>query len=1510
MTLPPSQSPGQEARPSQPVDPVPDHAAANLTPEPTAGLAPAPAPSSSEPPKPRRRAWLRRSLWTLGGLTLAVGAAVFTPWGTRASLNLVSRLVPGLSVEGVEGSAWRDLKVRRVAWTHGEGAHHTAWTLHDLSWQGWHVGRGGMHWQLQGLQVARVEGDLATASSGEPAREPVTLSLHPWLSWHVQEAHLGELLIRQGGHPLAQLDALTLDLEVGPDAWHIRQLKGRWQRWQWQGTAQLGAHRPFALAAQLQASEASAPAGGAPLTPWSPWQAQAQIQGVLKDFQAQLLIKSPVQPVDVLKASAHIKSFDALPLAQADAQAQGLDLHRLHDAAPQTRLSLSARWVPQPKGMATLDISATNAWPGGLGEQRLPLSDLVAEATLMTEGGLSLSRLDQARWRYLQPGQAPAVMEWRLQPPVAGAAQAAASAWQLQMVLKEWPLKAWWPQGPQVVLGGRSDLTLRASRPGRAMPSDWSTLASLQWQPQLEARVTRPDGRVLPLSWQSEWQLLAPAGDGARDDWQLALKSWRMQSGAEQLGLSGQWRWRSDAAGPWPMQRLQGSAELQLAQFDPMTWWPLGGLPAGSRLQGQARAQWQVDGWQPLKGVAAVTLDLKDSQWLGSAFQLKAQADLPSLDVAQTPPAIALDGQWGGNLFTVKSLGGSEPAWMAKVALTQSDVWAPLTDALRWPRVQLQGEWQAQGLWRDPAQVQTEFKLRQMAAQGWQAQGLQASWQTLAPGVRLDGAERLPSGLRLTAQSLRWPGAKAGTEARHLAWQLVPEGPEAMAWSLSAEVPGGVQGLPLFLQERLPEGSQDLVAQGQGRWTLPGGHLDAGRWWSQLMEALGSQLEVKQLRVATRMAGTTGAARPPGGSTATQLATGALLDFFVVQQAGLSIQQDKPVTPAAGRSGGAAPEAGPSTWRARWGAFQAELLGTSWQVQSGAWTSGGQGAQWQFKADMSPLSAARWLNQWRIGQGWGGDLQVRSWISAAMQAGQPPMLDVRLERESGDLSVQQGLDAADRLPLGLESLRLGLHAEHGQWQMEQHFKGAGLGQWKGRLGWISKAWPSATDDVSGDMSLDVQELGAWNPWLPSPWRIGGRLQGDVQLKGPLGALAAHGRLSASQLSVRQPLAGIRLQEGQLVLDWEGEEARVTEGRIRAGDGWLQLGGKASLGASPRLELTAQAERFAALSRVDRKLVVAGQSKLLLEGQRVQLEGQWRVLEGLWDISQSDAPTLDDDVVMPEMAAHASRSAAKQASTSPERSVQLQLGIDLGDKFRLKGKGLDTRLGGQVSLTAPKGQLQIKGSIRTVEGQYAAYGQNLKIEQGRIDFTGPVANPLLDIQAVRPNLDVVVGVSIGGTAQNPRIRLFSEPDMPATEQLSWLVLGRGMDGLGRADTAVLQRAAWALLAKEGQAGQASGALGLDEFSVRQGDGTTKETVLSLGKQISQRWYVGYERSLQQTTGTWQLVYRLAQRFTLRAQMGSETSVDALWNWKWDGQGATLKTPPSTAPRPSAASAPGA
>ena len=115
----------------------------------------------------------------------------------------------------------------------------------------------------------------------------------------------------------------------------------------------------------------------------------------------------------------------------------------------------------------------------------------------------------------------------------------------------------------------------------------------------------------------------------------------------------------------------------------------------------------------------------------------------------------------------------------------------------------------------------------------------------------------------------------------------------------------------------------------------------------------------------------------------------------------------------------------------------------------------------------------------------------------------------------------------------------------------------------------------------------------------------------------------------------------------------------------------------------------------------------------------------------------------------------------------------------------------------------------------------------------------------------------------------------------------LPICRSPDGLGRTDTALLQRAALALLSGEGRSPTDAllESIGLTDFSVRQSDGDTRETIVSLGKQLSRRWYLGYERSVNATTGTWQLIYRIAQRFTLRAQSGNDNALDVIWSWRW-------------------------
>jgi translocation and assembly module TamB len=243
--------------------------------------------------------------------------------------------------------------------------------------------------------------------------------------------------------------------------------------------------------------------------------------------------------------------------------------------------------------------------------------------------------------------------------------------------------------------------------------------------------------------------------------------------------------------------------------------------------------------------------------------------------------------------------------------------------------------------------------------------------------------------------------------------------------------------------------------------------------------------------------------------------------------------------------------------------------------------------------------------------------------------------------------------------------------------------------------------------------------------------------------------------------------------------------------------------------------------------------------------------------------------------------------ADAGATAAGRRATLNLRVDLGDKLRLRGQGLDAGLRGELRLTAPAGRLRVDGSVRTVGGTYRAYRQRLNIERGVLTFNGPIENPQLDIEAIRPNLDVRVGVAVTGTVLVPRVRLFSEPDMSDADKLSWLLRGRASEGQGSGDTALLQAAALALLAGDepGTLDQLFNVIGLDDLSLRQSDSAAGGAIVSVGKQLSRNWYVGYERGLNATTGNWQLIYRIAQRFTVRAQSGEQNSIELIWSWRW-------------------------
>jgi translocation and assembly module TamB len=272
------------------------------------------------------------------------------------------------------------------------------------------------------------------------------------------------------------------------------------------------------------------------------------------------------------------------------------------------------------------------------------------------------------------------------------------------------------------------------------------------------------------------------------------------------------------------------------------------------------------------------------------------------------------------------------------------------------------------------------------------------------------------------------------------------------------------------------------------------------------------------------------------------------------------------------------------------------------------------------------------------------------------------------------------------------------------------------------------------------------------------------------------------------------------------------------------------------------------------------------------------------------LPDDNAPKLGDDVIVHQTAspAETAKAQAKISDTSLRVTPDLHIEFDLGKDFQISGRGLDTRLSGKLELQTIDGNPPtLVGTVNTGRGTFQAYGQKLNIEQGELRFVGPPTNPVLNILAIRPNLSQRVGAQVLGTALSPVVRLYSEPDLPEAEKLAWLVLGRSAGGSG-GEAALLQQAALALLGGSGKGPSTSlsQALGIDELSFRSNSGTASSATLTIGKRLSQDFYVAYEGGLAGTMGMFSIFYELSKRLTVRAQTGQQTAVDLIWTHQYD------------------------
>ena len=218
-------------------------------------------------------------------------------------------------------------------------------------------------------------------------------------------------------------------------------------------------------------------------------------------------------------------------------------------------------------------------------------------------------------------------------------------------------------------------------------------------------------------------------------------------------------------------------------------------------------------------------------------------------------------------------------------------------------------------------------------------------------------------------------------------------------------------------------------------------------------------------------------------------------------------------------------------------------------------------------------------------------------------------------------------------------------------------------------------------------------------------------------------------------------------------------------------------------------------------------------------------------------------------------------------------------LGLGDHVNIDTTGLTGRLAGTITVRSGYDEATTATGELTIEqGKYSAYARKLDIQRGRLIFTGgPVANPGIDIRAVKEFPDVIAGVNVRGTLLQPRLSFFSDPSLTQAQIVSLILAGGSFESAQSRQAGAGNE----MLAQGGAilAQQLGSHVGIEDVSLE--SDLTNETSLVLGRYLSPRLYVSYGIALTEQLNVLKLRYSLGDRWTIKTEVGQARGADLVY-----------------------------
>jgi len=408
--------------------------------------------------------------------------------------------------------------------------------------------------------------------------------------------------------------------------------------------------------------------------------------------------------------------------------------------------------------------------------------------------------------------------------------------------------------------------------------------------------------------------------------------------------------------------------------------------------------------------------------------------------------------------------------------------------------------------------------------------------------------------------------------------------------------------------------------------------------------------------------------------------------------------------------------------------------------------------------------------------------------------------------------------------------------------------------------------------ISGNFSLTGLDLAVARPFVPMVEKLSGKLNGSGRIAGGLLAPQVNGNVNLVGGEVSGPELPISLEGLNVQALIAGESVQLN-GAWRSGKaGQGSLKGQVDWGQALVVDLSLQGSQLPVTVEPYAVLEVAPDLKISLKNDKLAIAGKVRIPRGditVRELPPSTVKVSDDTVIV----------GSQTEEGKPPMAMAMDIDVAVGeDQLNFSGFGLTAKVQGHVHIGD---NMDTRGELWLNDGRYRAYGQRLDVRRARLLFAGPLDQPYLDIEAIRKTDDVVAGIRLSGSAEQPTTQIFSEPAMSQEQALSYLVLGRPLSSTGEDNNMLAQAAlGLGLMGSAGVTSDLANKLGIRDFDLdTQGSGNNTAVVAS-GK-ITEKLSLRYGVGVFEPASTIALRYLLSKKVYLEVASGVASSLDIFY-----------------------------